>query len=77
MRSDQTGDYENAYLVNLDKGGMYIMSRRKLSIGQELVIAVPSEKDDDHVEMNVKVIRYGNHRSWGLFSYGCRLLQSS
>lgn len=77
LRSRRAGSYENAHLVNLGRGGLYLMTRSKLKMGEQVDIAVPSETDDDHIKIKVKVMRQGDHRWWGLFSYGCRLLRAS
>jgi len=76
LRAHQAGNFENAHLVDFGQDGLYVMTRFKLNIGQEVEIAVPSEADEDHVKITAKVIRKGTHRSWGLFSYGCRLLST-
>lgn len=68
--------YQNAHLENISATGMYLITRRKLRINQILDIAVPSETHENPVLIKAKVVRKGNHRSWGLFSYACRITDS-
>ncbi len=67
--------FEYAHLMNLGRDGLYIMARRKLSVGARIEIRigadVPGEQD---IHIQAEVIRVGNHRSWGLFSYACRVI---
>lgn len=74
LYNDQTGEYENAHLSNINYNGLYLMTRRKLRMAQEIEIAVPSESDADCIKIKAKVMRVGRHRSWGLFSYACHIL---
>lgn len=73
----RTDRYENASLENISYSGLYLMTRRKLKLNQDVEIAVPSESDDERLVIQARVVRKGNHRSWGLFSYACRILHSS
>lgn len=75
--NEETKRYENAHLENINYTGMYLMTRRKLTIQQSVEIAVPSETDKNPITIKAKVIRQGRHRSWGLFSYACQILHSS
>lgn len=74
LYTDKTGEYENAHLTNINQSGMYVMTRRKLAVGEKIQVAVPSETDDDPLTIKAEVIRKGIHRSWGLFSYACRII---
>lgn len=76
LLNDRTGEYENAHLSNINYTGLYLMTRRKLQLEQEVEIAVPSESDADSLTIKAIVIRVGHHRSWGLFSYACRIVHS-
>ena len=73
----ETNRYENAHLQNISYTGMYLMTRRKLALQQVVEIAVPSEADENPIRIKARVIRRGKHRSWGLFSYACRILHST
>lgn len=75
--NEQTNNYENAHLENINYSGIYLMTRRRLALKQDVEIAVPSEVDADSIRIKARVIRRGRHRSWGLFSYACRILHSS
>lgn len=75
---DETDDYENAHLENINYTGIYLMTRRKLAMNQEVEIAMPPDNTmDEPLKIKAKVMRYGKHRAWGLFSYACRILHSS
>ena len=75
---DDTECYENAHLENINYTGIYLMTRQKLVIDQEVEIAMPPDNTmDEPLKIKAKVMRYGKHRSWGLFSYACRILHSS
>ena len=74
LYNHETGRYENAHLENINYSGLYIMTRRKLNIDDTVKIAIPSEPDEDPIKIEAKVIRLGEHRAWGLFSYACRIL---
>ena len=76
MFNDKTQSFENAHLENISPRGVYIMTRNRMAIGQEAVIAVPSETEKDCLRIRVKVVRKGNHRAWGLFSYAMQILGS-
>lgn len=75
--NEQTNNYENAHLENINYSGIYLITRRRLALKQDVEIAVPSEVDTDSIRIKARVIRRGRHRSWGLFSYACRILHSS
>lgn len=75
--NEETNSYENAHLDNINYTGMYLMTRRKLAVAQDVEIAVPSEEDENPIRIKARVIRQGRHRSWGLFSYACRILHST
>lgn len=77
LYNDETGNYENAHLENINYTGMYLITRRKLAMSQEVEIAIPSENHEDPLKIRAKVIRLGNHRSWGLFSYACRIIHTN
>ena len=66
--------YENAHLRDISSSGMYLITRRKLSLNQTVQIVVPCEPDEDTIKIKGQVVRIGHHRSWGLFSYGCSLI---
>ena len=74
LYNDETGRFENAHLENINYSGLYIMTRRKLNINDTVRISVPSEPDESPIKIKAKVIRLGNHRAWGLFSYACQIL---
>ena len=74
LYNDETGRFENAHLENINYSGLYIMTRRKLNINDTVRISVPSEPDENPIKIRAKVIRLGNHRTWGLFSYACQIL---
>ncbi len=76
LRVGDTNAYENAHLVNLGRLGMYLMTRTRLRLGQEIEIVTPCEFDEDQIKIRARVVRQGNHRWWGLFSYGCRILHA-
>ncbi len=65
--------YEHAHLVNLGHNGLYVITRRKIDIGTEIEIEVPTGTSGD-LHIQAEVIRIGHHRYWGLFSYGCRVI---
>ncbi|MDH3640395.1 MAG: PilZ domain-containing protein [Gammaproteobacteria bacterium] len=74
LRLKGRGAYENAHLMNLGRDGLYIMARRKMSVGARIEIRIPAESPaEDDIHIQAEVIRVGNHRYWGLFSYGCRV----
>lgn len=75
--NDRTSEYENAHLENVSYSGMYLITRRKLNLNQTLEIAVPSDTEGDTLHIKAKVVREGSHRSWGLFSYACRILHAN
>ena len=75
LRQDETKGYQKALLHNINHVGLYLITRHRLTINQSIEIAVPTEPDEDMVKIRAKVIRIGNHRSWGVFSYGCRILR--
>ena len=74
LYNDETGRFEDAHLENINYSGLYIMTRRKLSISDTVRISVPSEPDENPIKIKAKVIRLGHHRAWGLFSYACQIL---
>ncbi len=76
LYSEPQGDeYENAHLENINYTGLYLMTRRKLKMDQEIEIAMPPEAaDTEPLKIKARVMRLGNHRSWGLFSYACLIL---
>ena len=67
--------FQNAHLDNINHTGIYLMTRYQLALNQNLEIAIPTEAEGDPIKIKARVTRLGNHRSWGLFSYGCRILQ--
>lgn len=71
--NEDIASYENAHLRDLSSCGMYLITRCKLLMNQSVRILVPCEPDERTIKLNGRVIRIGHHRSWGLFSYGCRL----
>ena len=77
LYNDETGEYENAHLENINYTGMYLITRRKLAINQGVEVLIPSETHEDPLTIKAKVIRQGNHRSWGLFSYACSIIHSN
>lgn len=77
LYNDETGEYENAHLENINYTGMYLITRRKLTMNQEVEVAIPSETHEDPLKIKATVIRLGNHRSWGLFSYACSIIHSN
>lgn len=73
----ESGKYENAHLENINYTGLYLMTRRKLKMNQEIEIAMPPEShEEEPLKIKAKVTRFGTHRSWGLFSYACLILHS-
>ena len=77
LYNNETGKYENAHLENINYTGMYLITRRKLAMNQKVEVAIPGETHEDPLTIKAKVIRQGNHRSWGLFSYACSIIHSS
>lgn len=77
LYNDDTGEYENAHLENINYTGMYLITRRKLAMHQGVEVLIPSETHEDPLIIKAKVIRQGNHRSWGLFSYACSIIHSN
>ena len=74
----ETDKYENAHLDNINYTGLYLMTRRKLHMDQEIEIAIPPETpDEEPLKIKARVTRFGKHRSWGLFSYACLILHSA
>ena len=74
---EETDEYENAHLENINYTGLYLMTRRKLKMDQEIEIAMPPEEPgEEPLKIKAKVMRLGKHRSWGLFSYACLILHS-
>lgn len=74
LYNNETKRYEKALLQDINHTGLYLITRRRLTLNQEIDIAVPTETDEDVIKIKAKVVRIGNHRSWGVFSYGCRIL---
>lgn len=75
---EETGGYENAHLENINYTGLYLMTRRQLTMNQEIEIAMPPETpEEEPLKIKAQVMRVGNHRSWGLFSYACLILHSA
>lgn len=72
--SDATRGYQKALLQNINHGGLYLITRYSLNINQKIEITIPTEPGEDMIKLRAKVIRIGDHRSWGVFSYGCRIL---
>ena len=72
--NEDTGVYEDAHLKDINSSGMYLITRRRLSMHQAVEIIVPCEPEEDTVKLKGRVIRVGKHRSWGMFSYACRIL---
>ena len=75
LRQDKTKGYQKALLHNINHVGLYLITRHRLIIDQSIEIAVPTEPDEEMVKIRAKVTRIGNHRSWGVFSYACRILR--
>jgi len=75
--NDEKNSYQNAHLENLNYTGMYLITRSKLAINQKIEIAIPGDPEEETIKIRAKVVRLGNHRSWGLFSYGCHILHSA
>ena len=74
LRQGETKGYQKALLHNINHVGFYVITSHRLTIDQSIEIVVPTELDEEMVKIRVKVIRIGSHRSWGVFSYGCRIL---
>lgn len=74
LYDDKTSKQQAALLHDINFGGLYLITRFKLSINQDIEIIVPSEPDEEVRKLKAKVIRMGQHRSWGVFSYGCCIL---
>gem|GEM_PF-3152175 len=72
---DRSG-YQYAHLENINHTGVYLITRRRLNMNEKVEMAIPAEPEQEAIKIRVKVIRFGNHRSWGLFSYGCHIIQS-
>ena len=70
------GISQPAHLHDINETGIYLITRVRLAVNERIEIEVPSRRRKDVIRMTVKVIRPGRHRCWGLFSYGCRLLES-
>ena len=78
LYGERNNEYENAHLENINYTGLYLMTRRKLKMDQEIEIAMPPEApDEEPLRIKARVMRYGKHRSWGLFSYACLILHSA
>ena len=71
---DKVKKQQNALLQNINHDGLYLITRHRLAMNQRIEIVVPTEPDVNTVKIKAKVTRIGNHRSWGEFSYGCRIL---
>lgn len=71
--NEDIGNYEKAHLRDLSVSGMYLITRRKLSLLQVVKVMVPCEPEEEIIKLEGLVIRIGHHRSWGMFSYGCRI----
>ena len=74
LYDDKTSKQQVVLLHDINFGGLYLIARLKLAINQHIEIVVPSEPDEEVRKLKAKVIRFGQHRSWGVFSYGCRIL---
>lgn len=74
LYNEHTQSYEDAHLKDINASGMYLITRRKLSMDQIVEVVVPCEPDEDTIKLKGQVIRLGRHRSWGMFSYACRIL---
>ena len=72
--NERTKKYEDAYLKNINSSGMYIITRRNLRIDQIIEIVVPCKPEEDTIKLRGQVMRIGHHRSWGIFSYACRIV---
>lgn len=68
--NEDIGSYEHAHLRDMSVSGMYLITRRKLSLHQVVKILVPCEPGEDPIKLKGQVVRVGHHRSWGMFSYG-------
>ena len=68
--TDKTQRQRSALLRNINYGGLYLITRFKLKINQNIEITVPTEADEEVRKIKAKVIRIGQYRSWGVFSYG-------
>jgi len=75
VRLKDRGAYEHAHLMNLGRDGLYIIARRKMSVGTRIEIRIATEiAGEEDIHIQAEVIRVGSHRSWGLFSYACRVI---
>ncbi len=74
LHDDKTKRKQSALLENINHGGLYLITRHRLPMNQSIEILVPTEPDVDTVKIRARVVRIGNHRSWGVFSYGCCIL---
>ena len=43
-------------------------------LNEKVELEIPAILKKDVIRINAKIVRPGKHRSWGLFSYGCRIL---
>ncbi len=72
--NENTGAHEDACLENINSSGMYLITRCRLLMHQAIEIIVPCNPGEDTIKLRGRVIRIGSHRSWGVFSYACRIL---
>lgn len=72
--NEDTANYEEAHLRDMSVSGIYLITRRKLSLNQRVRVAVPCEPGEETIKLTGQVVRVGHHRSWGMFSYGCSIV---